>query len=373
MGSPESDRRPLPVQFVERGDRADLAIVKPGQYCQAAPALATTCFVSGDHSVDCGEGAPGANDALVAFPWEATDFAGAFPPEGWPAATRVPAPSWTQKTGPKPDSLASVREVGAVWGLAFDRTEDRLFASAMVKRHADLGDLGTGGIYAVDNATRSGPAARPWLDLTTLSYPADMASPLAGSRIRTGLDPRNGTVGNQELPPRVDLPSHDVAAFLAVGTRGVGDIDIDASGATLWIVNLHDRTLLAIDTGRRSLRGAWEIPDPGCRVPDDPRPSKRRTCADRPALRVASFHAAGLPASGACVWPRSRDGRVVDSLDAGYPTGRKTPTRIVGHRFRRGRGNDLGVLRSPGPPVGPCQLLARARSGAGGRYAGDGR
>ncbi len=272
LGTGDGGRSQWPVQFVARGERADLAIVTPEQYCQTGPLLATTCFVSGDHSVDRGKDAPGARDAVVSFPWEATDFEGSFPPEGWPAASEVPASSWTRSTGPKPGPLASVRDFGAVWGLAFERARGRLFAAAMVKRHADLGQLGTGGLYVVDDAAGPQPVARPWLDLATLTYPEEMASPLAGGPIRTGPDPRSGTTGNEELPPRVDLPSHDVAAFSAVGTVALGDIEIDGSGATLWIVNLHDRTLLAVDTRRRSIRDAWEIPDPGCRVPDDRRP-----------------------------------------------------------------------------------------------------
>ena len=260
------------MQFVERGARGDLPLIRPVDYCQEGPPLATTCFISGDHSSITGDRAPGARDAVVSFPWEATDFEETFPPSGWPPATVVPAARWIGGTGPAPRHLASVSEVGAAWGIAHDRPHDRLFAAAVLKRHADLGPLGTGGIYVIADPLGGGSEGREWLDVETLRYPPDMPGALAGARVRTGPDPRDRTQGNEELPPRVDSPSHDIAAFAAVGTRAFGDIDIDSAGQILWAVNLFDRTLLAINVADRRLRDAWPVPNPGCSSDDDVRP-----------------------------------------------------------------------------------------------------
>lgn len=260
------------IQFRASGGVADLALLRPADFCQEGPPLATTCFLSGDHRATVGPGAPGLRDAIVSFPWEATDFGETFPPEDWPEATLVPAARWTQNTGPEPSHLATIAEVGAVWGLAYDRSGNRLFASAMLKRHADLGDLGTGGIYVVEQALDQEVEGRGWLDVASLSYPVDMAGPLAGRPVQTGPDPRDGSPGNGPLPASVGEPSVDIAAFSAVGTRAFGDIDVSADGSQLWVVNLFDRTLLRVDTESAQLSGAWPVPDPGCADPDDVRP-----------------------------------------------------------------------------------------------------
>ncbi len=53
---------------------------------------------------------------------------------------------------PTLEKAAKWGEVGAVWGSAFQRTKDRYFFSAILKRQAGLGPKGIGGIYMAENS-----------------------------------------------------------------------------------------------------------------------------------------------------------------------------------------------------------------------------
>jgi len=45
-------------------------------------------------------------------------------------------------------------------------------------------------------------------------------------------------------------PSTDATAYAKVATEGLGDIDINDDGTTLYVMNLFDKTLLEIDIGK---------------------------------------------------------------------------------------------------------------------------
>src|SRR5690606_38202522 len=75
--------------------------------------------------------------------------------EEFPAISTIPWRSGL--TPPAVDATINVvtgsdAVVGAIYGLAYQRGDDRLLSSAVVRRYAGFGDGGIGGIYQTDSA-----------------------------------------------------------------------------------------------------------------------------------------------------------------------------------------------------------------------------
>lgn len=219
------------VRFVTASGNCDLdfGISYPIDYCDDNPDLATNCYVNGD---PLGAGTSAALDVLVAFPYDST---------GQP------------KNGDDdpPSHLAFNAELGATWGIAYQRTTQTIYTTALMKRHQGFGPLGTGGIYAIDYSDTSNPVVSQFLDLGSLGFSA-------------GTDPHSG------LPAAATTPNLDAASYDQVGKVAFGDLDISADDKTLWTVNLADKTLYQIyintpaETPDASDVTAHLIPDPGC-------------------------------------------------------------------------------------------------------------
>ncbi len=151
----------------------------------------------------------------------------------------------TQGSGPVPSYDAEINQIGSVWGLAYDKRRQRLFASTMLKRHAGIVD-GPGVIYVFDYSTT--PA--------TLSDQFDLQGTTAansgtlqfGSVCRSAACKPGGTpTSDYELPDGRSSPSVDLDAFAKVGTMSYGDIEIDQTGDRLWAVNLFQKGLISMD------------------------------------------------------------------------------------------------------------------------------
>ena len=145
------------------------------------------------------------------------------------------------------DNLADLSEVGATWGIGYQRSSETVFAGAFIKRHTGLGSLGTGGIYAIDANTGGATA---WLDVNTL----------AG--VNTGTDPR--VTDGIALPADKDEPSVDLTAFSSVAKMSLGDVDVSMNDMKLHVMDLAGKQLLVIDIATKGLDNAYPIPDPGC-------------------------------------------------------------------------------------------------------------
>ena len=135
--------------------------------------------------------------------------------------------------------LAAGSDMGATWGLAYQRSTDTLFASSFVKRHSGFGPGGIDAIYAVEEACfgAPNPAANVsvWLNVNTLP----------------GVDV--GTVNRPDLPAALSGPSFDLEAFEAVGKEGIGGMALSEDERTLYVVNLFQRDVLEIDVATRTL------------------------------------------------------------------------------------------------------------------------
>ncbi|WP_396668802.1 SdrD B-like domain-containing protein [Microbacterium sp. R86528] len=225
------------VQMTVAGaEDVDLMINHPDDFAQAnAPtftAIQTAGLSSGQTSGDA---------AIVGLPW---------------GAANNNAPSYPDRT-----TVATIGQVGSVWGLAFDQTANELYASATYKRQAGLGPLGIDGIYKMTNIlTESGEmtgatTVENWLELADLGIDVGAVS----SDSDRGLGESN-------------LPSADVDAFANAGKVGIGGITVAPDNNSLVIVNLYDRDLYVLDITDGSTPTSAVAVDFSSVLDDDQRP-----------------------------------------------------------------------------------------------------
>ncbi|MBL7821988.1 MAG: gliding motility-associated C-terminal domain-containing protein [Saprospiraceae bacterium] len=168
---------------------------------------------------------------------------------------------------------ASAGEIGAVWGLAYQKQTGLLYSSAFLKRQSAVGPAGLGAIYYSDlNGFLPNPPFSPGYKY------------YGNSKLLLNLDDFGIETGDEKLMVR-NLPlspnqaTHDSIAFDLVGKWGIGDLDINDTGDTLYAVNLYNRSLIVIAIGNPlklpiTLDRVKEIPipDPGCSTAGDWRP-----------------------------------------------------------------------------------------------------
>jgi uncharacterized repeat protein (TIGR01451 family) len=189
----------------------DFGLNNPGDYCQSTPNLTTTCYVRGDQVT-----APNSNrPVLVSFPYDA----GAQTTQANTGNLGAPwdAPAHLNK--------AVASQIGTVWGMAYQRRTDSLFALPFVRRHTGVLNNELGILYRVVNV--SSPA------VSAVQQYMDFGA-------EAGTDPRT---------PATDYLT-DANAYDAVGNIGWGDLDISDDDTTLYAVNLNTNQLYIIPIGR---------------------------------------------------------------------------------------------------------------------------
>jgi hypothetical protein len=234
------------VQFVTSGTSAtavNAGINYPADYCQANPPVITPCYVNGNpisnidnngNIITDASKKSGNQDVLVAVPFGVSGLAGSSP-------------------GNTPFHLATGAEIGAVWGVAFQRRTSTIFSSATMKRHSGFGPLGTGGIYITNVSATSitNGTSSSFIDVRTIG-------------IDTGADSRTILSGKK------NEASRDVVAMTAVGRAAIGGLDFSEDDKSLFFMNLNDRKLynVFIDIPARAPKAAdvksWTLADPGC-------------------------------------------------------------------------------------------------------------
>lgn len=137
-------------------------------------------------------------------------------------------------TAPNPQGLATLNQIGTVWGVAFDKQKQLIYTSAFLKRHTVLldgsgPDNGLGNIFTID-AANGNPAL-----LFNLQALGVNVGTIPNSTAR-------GIIGG------TSTPSKDSVAYDKVGKVGIGDIDLSTDAKTLWTVVLNetDPRLVAI-------------------------------------------------------------------------------------------------------------------------------
>ncbi len=147
-------------------------------------------------------------------------------------------------------NYSTASQTGSLWGIAYSKSEDKIFASAVLRRHMGLGPQGLGGIYLVSGAKAGTPTFSNWLDVTTLG-------------INLGVVDRTSDACHQ-LSDDVNVASYDPDGYLKVGRIGIGDIDLSQDEKTLYVMDLYNKQLLAIDVATKALLQTIVIPNPGC-------------------------------------------------------------------------------------------------------------
>ncbi|MFI2608893.1 SdrD B-like domain-containing protein [Kitasatospora sp. NPDC018623] len=204
------------VEFVDLSDgrnvRYTTGLWYPGDYCQQNAPLVTAC----QNTTWQG----GAQRTLVSFPY------GARGQDGVDVNVA---------------GLATDAQTGTLFGVAWNKADRRVFASAAAKRTTDYGPGGSGGIYVTD--------------------PAGGATTLFTTVPDAGATPHG--------------PGTD-DAFLAVpGRESLGGLKVTEDGRHLFVVNLHTRALYRYDATAATAaapEAVYPIPDPGCPAAGDWRP-----------------------------------------------------------------------------------------------------
>ncbi|MEM6632456.1 MAG: hypothetical protein AAF694_22490, partial [Bacteroidota bacterium] len=214
--------------------------------CGINSLLVTPCYVSGDPTspLSLSKG----NPAVVAFGYNSisTD------------APQISDPPVAKLR------LATAEDVGSVWGIAHQRTNNLVFTSTVLKRHAGYGPLGSGAIYVIEiDEDLNGGGVR-----TDLSFRLEDLTLTNGGSIQTA-PPGLANNVQRDLPPDGFIDASDATTFPNIGRASLGDIDITEDEQTLWVVNVFDQTLyeIPIDSPMVSpptTATAHPVPNPGC-------------------------------------------------------------------------------------------------------------
>ncbi|MCZ2391127.1 MAG: hypothetical protein LC113_08625 [Acidobacteria bacterium] len=199
------------VQFVPDGanPNVNLALVKATDYCQDNPDIASQLYSYGDTN---------SPDALMSVTYRAGSTRTGTENGSFPDA-------FTDFTAPGYSGLAATTEIGTTFGLAYDRVNKMIYASAYMKRHSMFGPNGTGAIYKVDPASST---ASLYVDLNAVFG--------AGTAGANAHDANNWDRDNNNT------------AWDAVGKTALGGMAISDDMANLFVMNLANRRLYKIPT-----------------------------------------------------------------------------------------------------------------------------
>ena len=208
------------VNFIPDGSNTQInfAANRPADNSVDAPPLVTNQYFVGANN---GPNAAGA--AIVRFPYTAGT-------QSNEDSTQLGQGQPNAYNTPDPTTLATVAQVGATWGLGYNKGDDSIYAAAVFKRHADFGPNGTGAIYRVDPTGATAPTL--FADLNTLFGANTAGANLHGANFDTD----NGNIG-----------------WDATGKTSLGGLDVSEDGSKIYVMNLANRTLYALPVGNGQL------------------------------------------------------------------------------------------------------------------------
>ena len=228
------------VQFVKAGDVVDYGVFDSSQYVPLSttdpnPALATAINYAGLRTYSP---AVSNQPAVVGHLWKTRNNTGGA------GGTQNSTAEFSGRT-----TWATYGEVGSVYSLAADNATGDVYAAASYKRISQLGPQGLGGIYIIRGAVNPATGAPK----TRSSLVGFDAAAILGGTNPFGTIAANGgdmsSVGNATARG-LDFPAkmiNDNDAFAKAGKVGIGGIAIDADEAILYLVNLNDKMIYAID------------------------------------------------------------------------------------------------------------------------------
>ncbi|MFN8445053.1 MAG: SdrD B-like domain-containing protein [Caldilineaceae bacterium] len=202
------------VRFVEgAATDVDLGIIIPSEYCQNNPQLIANCYRFGDAINGNAANFP----TIVGFPYSAGSST---------------FDTLTGAAEPTTHTLSiKVNQVGTTWGLAYARSSKRIYASAFYRKHSGFGPGGPGAVYVIDPATNN--------VISTLTVPGATTN----AHDTSNYDTDNGVVG-----------------FDAAGKTSLGGIALSPDEKTLYVMNLENRTLYALNTSTGAVITSQTVP-----------------------------------------------------------------------------------------------------------------
>jgi hypothetical protein len=152
---------------------------------------------------------------------------------------------------------ATVDDIGAVWGLSYQKNTKRVFASSFLKTGEAFAN-GPGYIYVLDYSLVN-PSLVHQFNLQSVSTASGGVIDL-GSVNRTNIigSIAGGAAGDYQITDNREDQHRDLDAFGKVGKMSFGDNELSEDGKTLWVVNLFQKALIKVDvsnTNTTSLPG----------------------------------------------------------------------------------------------------------------------
>ncbi|NOT37244.1 MAG: hypothetical protein HOP11_07680 [Saprospiraceae bacterium] len=185
--------------------------------------------------------------------------------------------------------FASARETGSIWGLGFQENTKQLFSSAFLKRNAELGPAGLGAIYQT-NLSNILPSP---VSNSNFQY-------YGNTKLFLNLDDFGIQTGNEstlirDISFNPNDASRDSTCFPLVGKWGLGDLDLNKRGDSLFVVNMYNRSLIIIEIGN-----PVQLPIAANRITEIPIPAPN--CFNNSDWRpwALKYHEGSLYIGGVC-------------------------------------------------------------------------
>ncbi len=215
------------VQFVNGGATGvDYGVIYAREYCGFTnPSLVTSCYVFGSQVAGTGS----TNPVVISFPYDAGSST-------ITTNTTAPNNNSTVITGiyddPSSHTLAvTAQNVGTTFGMTYARRTQKLFTSAFFKKHTGFGPGGPGAIYRINALTGAVEATYTVPNATTNAHnTADY------------------------------LRDNDNVAWNAVGKTSLGGMDLSDDETVLYVMNLEDRRLYALNAATGTVINSVSIP-----------------------------------------------------------------------------------------------------------------
>jgi len=234
------------VDIVSDGATHNISVSSPSSYCQSNPDVAVAATPVNSSAT--------ANTSLFSiysdfsngalYPIQSNGYPDASSGVGTPVlATNQPQVqidnAYTNRV-----ALTDSTKTGGIWGLAWDRSNKKLYAGAVIRRYVNLIDNNSDGIGDVGAIYRIDPVTN------TTSLLVDISEAYGGYNVQEST--RDLLQSNQQ----------DSAVTPYVGRAGLGDVDISEDGNTLYTVSLGSKELVSIPLVNPNSYTHTPIPNP---------------------------------------------------------------------------------------------------------------
>ncbi|MBL7729228.1 MAG: hypothetical protein JNM68_16150, partial [Dinghuibacter sp.] len=149
-----------------------------------------------------------------------------------------------------PYRIALAKEVGSVYGLVYSKKRKIIYTSAFFRQFSGFGPGGPGAIYKIPyNTTTGSRTAAPTTLVNVASLPGQSMP----------ADP-HGT----DIPVNwAFTPENSDARMALVSKYSLGDMEISEDESKLYVMNLSNREVIAINPDNGSLLSRWSVPTTG--------------------------------------------------------------------------------------------------------------